>query len=289
MPLSRNERSRLDANIRLACRSAIDRRTRSSGAVSAAGVQTIKSSPDDHFAATPHCCVTGSGSGCVGDARSCPTVGDGIVPPAGVNSADDTNPAPNDHFATGPYCGVSSASVGRRVNAGGHPAVRAGIVSPAGVQIVGIKIHSAPDDHFTATPHCRVVISTFGRVRSAGGHPTVAAPEKSHFRPEAPVGPISPAGRTDGATGATIDNRITSQSKNLAYCPRTEDHASKGILPRSNPMRSPCPYQGKDEKPCGELVVSIVQLIIRPPRSYFCEMAPLYAAVKLALALSTLN
>ena len=40
--------------------------------------------PNDHFTASPHCRVTGSGSGRVDRAGSCPTIRSGIVSPAGV-------------------------------------------------------------------------------------------------------------------------------------------------------------------------------------------------------------
>ena len=58
------------------------------GIVSAAGVQQAGdiSAPDDHFTATPHCCVTNSDRGGVGGAGGCPTVGAGIVFAAGVKS-----------------------------------------------------------------------------------------------------------------------------------------------------------------------------------------------------------
>ena len=44
----------------------------------------IPSAPDDHFAAGPHCRVSVSGSGRVGGAGGCPTIGAGIVSAAGV-------------------------------------------------------------------------------------------------------------------------------------------------------------------------------------------------------------
>ena len=39
--------------------------------------------PDDHFTAGPHCCVTVTFSGRIGDARGSPTVGNGVVSAAG--------------------------------------------------------------------------------------------------------------------------------------------------------------------------------------------------------------
>ena len=47
------------------------------------------SAPDDHFAAGPHCRVSGSCRGRVGGAGGCPTVGAGIVSPAGVQRTAD--------------------------------------------------------------------------------------------------------------------------------------------------------------------------------------------------------
>ena len=44
----------------------------------------VSSAPDDHFAAGPHCRVTISAIGRVGGAGGCPTIGAGIVSPAGV-------------------------------------------------------------------------------------------------------------------------------------------------------------------------------------------------------------
>ena len=75
-----------------------------------------------------------SAIGRVGSAGGCPTVGAGIVSPAGVQVAAVANPAPDDHFTAGPYCRVTLSACRGVDHAGGRPTVRAGIVSPAGVQ-----------------------------------------------------------------------------------------------------------------------------------------------------------
>ena len=92
------------------------------------------SAPDDHFTVGPYCRVIASGSGRVGGAGGCPTIGAGIVSPAGVQIAASVISAPDDHFAAGPHCRVSESASRRVGGAGGCPTVRAGIVSAAGVQ-----------------------------------------------------------------------------------------------------------------------------------------------------------
>ena len=127
-----------------------------------------------------------SGRGRAGGAGSCPTVGAGIVSPAGVQNAGAADSAPDDHFAAGPHCRVKLSGSGRAGGAGSNPVVGAGnrqtgAVSPAGVQIAAAA-GSAPDDHFGAGPHCRVKVSGSGRAGGAGSCPTVGA------------GIVSPAG-----------------------------------------------------------------------------------------------
>ena len=92
------------------------------------------STPDDHFTASPDCRVKVSGSGRVGRAGRCPTIGAGIVSPAGVQSAVAIMSTPDDHFTAGPDCCVTVSASGRVGGAGGCPTIRAGIVSPAGVR-----------------------------------------------------------------------------------------------------------------------------------------------------------
>src|SRR5438094_535816 len=151
-------------------------------AVSPAGVHLhavfIKSPPNDHFTAGPHCRVIGSGIGRVGPAGGHPTVSAWIVSPAGIQPAAA---APDDHFAASPDCCVTKGAVRRIGSSGCHPAVGARIISAAGVMVQG-AICSTPHDHFTASPHCRVIDSGVGRVGRAGGRPTVRA------------GIVSPAG-----------------------------------------------------------------------------------------------
>ena len=97
----------------------------------------IRSAPDDHFTAGPHCRVNESGSGRVGRAGGCPTIRAGIVSPAGVQIvADVISSTPDDHFTASPDCRVIDSGSGCVGRAGGCPTIRAGIVSPAGVQIV---------------------------------------------------------------------------------------------------------------------------------------------------------
>src|SRR5207247_3167201 len=96
--------------------------------VSPAGVKkaAIKSTPDDHFAAGPHCRVTVSASGRAGGAGRCPTVGAGIVSPAGVQKAAIKS-TPDDHFAAGPHCRLTVSAGGRVGGARWSPrVVRAG-------------------------------------------------------------------------------------------------------------------------------------------------------------------
>src|SRR5207248_4524779 len=72
------------------------------GIVASAGVQWVgtevidASAPDDHFATGPHCRVIPSGSGRVSGAGSCPTIGAGIISPAGVKKVAAVTSAPDD-------------------------------------------------------------------------------------------------------------------------------------------------------------------------------------------------
>ena len=52
----------------------------------------VVSAPDDHLAAGPHRRVIVSRSGRTGGGRGCPTVGAGIVAPAGVRSGCGRHP-----------------------------------------------------------------------------------------------------------------------------------------------------------------------------------------------------
>ena len=113
----------------------------------------ISSAPDDHFTAGPHCRVIASGSGRVGSAGSCPTIGARIVSSAGVKCC---HVPPQTIISVPVHTAVCPVSASGRVGgAGGCPTVGAGIVSAAGVQ-EAVVISSAPDNHFTASPDCRV-------------------------------------------------------------------------------------------------------------------------------------
>src|SRR5207253_5948159 len=86
------------------------------GIVSAAGVQeaaAVVSAPDDHFAASPGCCVMVSASGRIDGAGGCPTVCAGIISSAGVQRVAAGQSAPDDHFTAGPDCRVNLSRSGR--------------------------------------------------------------------------------------------------------------------------------------------------------------------------------
>src|SRR5439155_7224711 len=98
------------------------------GGISAAGVKkgaaASASAPDDHFAAGPHCCVNGSGSGRVAGAGGCPTVGAGVVSAAGVKiDGAAASSAPDDHLIAGPDRRVIGSGIGRVGEAGWSPRV----------------------------------------------------------------------------------------------------------------------------------------------------------------------
>jgi hypothetical protein len=141
----------------------------------ATGLKTFSPAPDDHLTAAPHSRMLYSGIRGVSGAGGNPTVGGGIVPPAGVHaSAVEIHTAPDDHFATGPYCRVGDPASGRISGAGGCPGIRGGIVSAARVHREReTQSLPAPDNHLTSGPNCRVIVSRLGRVGSAGGCPCV--------------------------------------------------------------------------------------------------------------------
>src|SRR5262249_39530419 len=151
------------------------------GIVSATSIKNdvaegVNSAPDDHFAAGPHCRVRVSARGCIGRAGGCPTIGAGIVSPAGVAAIQ--SPAVEDgksvELGAGSHRRVRIFGSGGGGGAGGCPTLVAGIVSPPGVRKAGGQI-SAPDDHFAAAPHCRVLVSGRWCVGGAGGCPTIGA------------------------------------------------------------------------------------------------------------------
>jgi hypothetical protein len=74
-------------------------------AVSTATVQVtpIRSTPDDHFTASPYCGVVSTTNRCIGRAGRCPTVSAERISAPGVQYADRVIvPSPNDHFIAGP-------------------------------------------------------------------------------------------------------------------------------------------------------------------------------------------
>src|SRR2546430_13691297 len=92
------------------------------------------SAPDDHLAASPHCCVLNSASGHVGEAGRCPTIGAGIISAASVKkSAAARASAPDNHFAAGPDCCVNGSGTGRVGDTGSCPTVGGRIIFAAGV------------------------------------------------------------------------------------------------------------------------------------------------------------
>ena len=122
----------------------------------------VVSAPDDHFTAGPHCRVTGSGSGRVGRAGGCPTIGAGIVSPAGVQQSPPIS-APDDHFTAGPHCRVIAS--GSWVRWSVLVAVQLsvlGLYLPPVFRNWQLRYQSAPDDHFTAGPDCRVTSRAVG-------------------------------------------------------------------------------------------------------------------------------
>src|SRR5262249_43442379 len=78
--------------------------------------------PDNHFAASPHCSVTASGRRRVGGSGSSPTVCARIVSPAGVQSVA-VIATPDDHFTARPDCRVKLPAVRRIRNARWSPGV----------------------------------------------------------------------------------------------------------------------------------------------------------------------
>src|SRR5262245_45121136 len=173
-------------------------------AVSPAGVEKTPadrtSTPDDHFTASPHCCVIDSASGRVGSGGGRPIIRAGIVSPAGAKEGEAISSAPDDHFTASPYCRVTVSGCRCIGGAGGRPAICARIVFPALVRAAAIT--SPPDDHFTASPHCRVSESARRCVGPGGGHPAIRA------------GIVSPPARQLPGIKSTPDDHFTASP----YC-----------------------------------------------------------------------
>src|SRR4029077_11546430 len=160
----------------------------------------VLSAPDDHFAASPDCCVNGSAGGRVSGAGGHPVVSVGILSPSALEIMIATVPiipSPHDHLSARPYCGVIRPANWRICCAGSCPTVRIWVISPAGAE--KICTSSSPDDHFTASPYCCVSLSGFGGIVGADGYPAV--------RPRI----ISPAGIqvAGGAIDTAPDNHFT--------------------------------------------------------------------------------
>src|SRR5207245_6708274 len=86
--------------------------------------------PDDDLAPGPACCVEFWARGCAGGAGRCPTIGAGIISPAGIESGSPaTDSAPDDHFAASPHRRVSFSGRRSAESVGGCPTVGGGIIS----------------------------------------------------------------------------------------------------------------------------------------------------------------
>jgi hypothetical protein len=138
--------------------------------------------PDDHFTATPNCCVRRSTLRRVSRASSYPTIAGWIVSAASVQRKPRAEgiTSPDNHFGTSPHCRVIVSSGGRVDDASARPAIRGGIVSPAGA-----VISTAPDDHFAASPD-RLVICP---ASTAGSYPVVGFRIVSSAVIEVGIGP----------------------------------------------------------------------------------------------------
>src|SRR5205814_5600655 len=129
-------------------------------------------SPDNHLVAGPHCRVKESAKRGVGAGR-CPTVGGGIIFPAGIRRTRSIS-APYNHFTASPNRRVRVSAIGGIGDTGRCPTICAGIVLPSAAAITTDALPiSAPDDHFAAGPHCRVLGSRSGGVGGVGCCPRV--------------------------------------------------------------------------------------------------------------------
>jgi hypothetical protein len=124
------------------------------------------------LAAGPHCRVKVSDMRRIGSAGRRPTIGAGIISPAGIQSGNTVKSAPDDHFAAGPYCCESGSPSGRVIGAGWRPTIGARNVPTTAIETAE-TVSAAPDDHFGARPHCRVIPSASGRVCRARWSPGI--------------------------------------------------------------------------------------------------------------------
>src|SRR6266550_3688215 len=130
----------------------------------------MKTTPDDHFAASPHRGVTNSCSRCVHGVSGRPTIGAGVISTACVENA--AAPAPDNHLAAGPYGGVLVSCGRHGIGTSSRPTIGARIVSSAGVE-QGEEIVSAPHDHLTPSPHCCMKTACVRRVARTCRCPTI--------------------------------------------------------------------------------------------------------------------
>ena len=140
-------------------------------------ITIITTTPDDHFAASPHCGMPVSPRGGIGNAGICPTVRNGIIFAATVKKAKRaTEPipsTPDNHFAAGPDCRVAGSGIRRIGSSGRCPGIRAGIVFSTCIEGKAYEVDAAPDNHLAASPYCGMVVSASGRIGGAGSGPTV--------------------------------------------------------------------------------------------------------------------
>ena len=156
-----------------------------------------------------------TGSGRIGGAGSCPTIGARVISAAGVERIASIPTAPDDHLTTGPDRRVIYRALGALLMLVAAQLSVPGLYLPPEQTFKFIP--TAPDDHFTTVPDCRVKDPANRRggcvgcrpgissriVFSAGVYtePVISAPN-DHFT----AGPYcrvtaSRSGRVDGADG----------------------------------------------------------------------------------------
>ena len=103
--------------------------------------------------------------GRVGSAGGCPTIRDGIVSPAGVQTAEAVKSAPDDHFTAGPDCRLTQlVAEGALVVLVAVQLSVLGSYLPARVERRAGGV-AAPDDHFAAGPDCRADTRSWRKAR----------------------------------------------------------------------------------------------------------------------------
>ena len=135
--------------------------------------QSSPSTPDDHFAAGPHCRMKAPSAGAPVVLVAVQLSVVGLYFPPLFKDHKRKNP-PQTIISLPVQTAVCPSGLGRVGSAGRGPTIRARIISPAGVQI-GSVFESTPDDHFTASPTAVCILSATRRVGGAGGCPTVRA------------------------------------------------------------------------------------------------------------------